>query len=148
MNLCTADQVQALLPSTKENIYASECISASISNASIYVSAYLARLVKFSVSADVPAIVSMACAWLACAYVINMQFSGGAENEQMELSAYYEKLAKTTLDEILAGKFELLDAEGEIIPSEPVDAHEARPLLVYGEECRRCDHVSGCSCRC
>lgn len=147
MNLCTASQVQELLPATKDNVNASACISASINNASVYVNAYLARLAKFSTASDIPQIVSMATAWLAAAYVINMQFSGGAENEQMELSAYYEKLAKTTLDEILAGKFELLGAEGDIIPAEPAQALEGRPLLIYAEEERSRDHVPGRSRR-
>lgn len=147
MNLCTASQVQELLPATKDNVNASACISASINNASVYVNAYLARLAKFATASDIPQIVSMATAWLAAAYVINMQFSGGAENEQMELSAYYEKLAKTTLDEILAGKFELLDAGGDIVEPEPAQALEGRPLLIYAEEERSRDHVPGCARR-
>jgi hypothetical protein len=135
MKLCTDQAVFKLLPALASTEEAAACVSAAVENASTYCIAKLARLQGFKLAEPVPGIVQLACSFLAAAYVINMQFSGGQENEQMQLSAYYEKEANDLLSGILDGSLPLLDAAGEAIQPDPAAIEPGRPLLIYGKRC-------------
>ena len=136
MKLCTDQAVFKLLPALASTEEAAACVSAAVDNASTYCAAKLARLQGFKLAEPVPDVVQLACSFLAAAYVINMQFSGGQENEQTTLSAYYEKEANDLLSGILDGSLPLLDANGEAIEPEPADIEPGRPFLIYGDSCR------------